>query len=116
MDFMGTYIPTATQIENRYILVATGYCTKWVKAKLLCNNTAKSTSKFLYENIWYRFGCRIELVSNQGKHFVNNVITGLTQHYAVIHKRSTPYYLWATGLAESTNKKLKGFLWIIINP
>ena len=76
---------------------------------------AKSTAKFLYENIWCRFGCPIELVSDRGKHFVNNVIASLTQHYVVVHKRSTPYYPQANGLAKSTNKTLKGILRKTVN-
>ena len=50
-----------------------------------------------------------------GKHFVNEVFTGLTQHYVVVHKRNTAYYPQANGLAESTNKTVKGILWKIIN-
>ena len=50
-----------------------------------------------------------------GKHFVNEVFTGLTQHYVVVHKRNTAYYPQANGLAESTNKTLKGIFRKIVN-
>ena len=95
--------------------MATKYCTKWVEAKPLRDNTSKTTTKFLYENICCRFSYPIELVSNQGKHFVNDVITGLIQYYAVVHKRNTPYYPQVSGLMKITNKTLKGILMKIIN-
>jgi hypothetical protein len=92
LDFVGLFKPPAAQTGNKYILVATDYCTKWVEAKALRDNTAKSTAKFLYENILCRFGCPIELMSDQGTHFINEVIATLTSHYAIVHKKSTVYY------------------------
>ena len=74
-----------------------------------------SKTKFLYEHIWCRFGCPIELINNQGGHFLNAVIAGLTQHYAIVHQKSTPYYPQANGLAESTNKTLQNILRKIVN-
>ena len=68
------------------------YSTKWVDTRPLRDNTEASTAKFLYEHIGCRFRCPIELISDQGGHFFNKVIEGLTQHYAVIHKKSTAYY------------------------
>ena len=95
--------------------MATDYCTKWVEAKALQDNMAASTSKFLYECIWCRYGCPIELISDQGGHFLGQVVESLTSFYAVVHKRSTPYYPQANGLAESTNKTLQNILRKIVN-
>ena len=93
----------------------TDYCTKWVEAKPLRDNMAGSTAKFLYRQIWCRFGCPIELISDQGGHFLNAVVEGITHHYTVVHKKSTPYYPQANGLAESTNKTLQNILRKIVN-
>ena len=115
LNFIGPFTPAATRTWNRYILVATDYSTKWVEAKALRDNTAASTAKFLYEHIWCQFGFPIELFNDQRGHFLNGVIEGLTHHYTVIHKRSTPYYPSANGLAKSTNKTLQNILWKIVN-
>jgi hypothetical protein len=85
VDFVGPFKPAAAQIGNQYILVTTDYCTNWVEAKALQDNTVSSIAKCLFEYIWYRYGCPIELVSDQGTHFVNDVMCGLTQHYALLH-------------------------------
>ena len=106
LDFIGPFIPTAVRTGNKYVLVATDYCTKWVEAKPLRDNTATSIGKFLYEHILCRFGCPTELISDQGGYFLNAVIDGLTHHYVVVHKKTTPYYPHANGLAKSTNKTL----------
>ena len=115
LDFVGPFKLAAVRTSNRYIIVATDYCTKWVEAKALRDNTAASTAKILYESIWCRFGCPIELVSDQGTHFINKLVHELSTYYAVVHKKSTPYYPQANGLAESTNKTLQTILKKIVN-
>ena len=60
-------------------------------SKNTTSNMATSTTKNLYEFIWCRYGCPIELISDQGGHFLGQVVESLTTFYAVFHKRSTPY-------------------------
>ena len=74
LDFVDRFKLAATQTGNKYIIVATDYCTKWVEAKTLRDNIAISTAKFVYEHLWCHFGCPIELVSDQGGHFLNRLI------------------------------------------
>ena len=76
----------------------------------LPNNIATSTTKFLYKYIWCRFGCPIELVSDQGTHFRNKIVNELSTYYAVVHKKSTSYYPQANVLVESINKTLQMIL------
>ena len=103
LDFVGPFKLAAARTGNKYIIVA------------LRDNTTASTTKFVYEHLWCRYGCPIELVSDQGGHFINHIIRELTTHYAVVHKKSTPYYPQANGLAESTNKILQTILKKIVN-
>ena len=95
--FVGPIKPADHPSGNKYVLVATDYCTKWVEAKALWDNTTASVEELLYDNIMVRFGSSIKLVSDQGTHFLSEVI---------IHKKSTVYYPQANGQVESTNKIL----------
>ena len=99
----------------RYILVTIYYCTKWVEAKVVRDNTAQSVARFLYENIITRFGYFVELFNDQGSHFINEVIQNLTSTHLIIHTKSTMYHPQANGLAEPTNKTLQRLLKKIVN-
>ena len=106
IDFVGPIKPPARHTHAEYIIVATDYLTKWVEAKATVKNDARTTAKFLYENVFTRYGLPIEIVSDQGVHFINEVISFLLAEFMVIHKRSAPYHPQANGQAESTNKTL----------
>ncbi|MCO5581762.1 hypothetical protein L7F22_035650 [Adiantum nelumboides] len=113
LDFMGPF-KKVTLRENKYIVMATCYVSKWVEAKALPNNTAKSTAWFLYEYIICRYGCPIEIVSDQGTHFINDTIEILSELYSIKHKKSTPYYPRCNGQAESSNKTIKSIMTKIV--
>ena len=60
----------------------------------------------MYEYVFTRYGLPIEIVSDQGTHFINEVIDFLLEEFMVIHRKSAPYHPQANGQAESTNKIL----------
>ena len=62
-----------------------------------------------------RYGLPIEIVSDRGTHFVNNVIEHLLDEFMVIHRKLAPYHPQANGQAKSTNKVLCIVLTKIVN-
>ena len=106
IDFVGPINPPAHRTKAQYIIVATDYLTKWVEAKAMQNNDAQTTACFLYEYVFTRYGLTIEIVSDRGTHFINEVIHYLLDEFMVIHKKSAPYHPQANGQAESSNKIL----------
>jgi hypothetical protein len=115
IDFIGPIKLTGRTIGNRYILVATDYATKWVEAKVLCTNIIVVTTKFLYVNIFTRFGCPLTLVNDQSVHFLNTTIEMLTTHFLMKHTSSTTYYLQGNDQAKSTNKVIGILLTKLVN-
>ncbi len=82
---------------NKYILVALDYATKWVEARAFITNGATVINFFLYECILTRLGCPLTIVTNQGVHFINDVIKYLTNHLLLKHVSLTTYYFQGNG-------------------
>ena len=102
IDFIGPINPVSAW-KNRYIILATDYATKWVEARSTKRKDAVTTAAFLFEEIMMRFGHPLELVSDRGKHFLNDVIYNITTRYLIKHWKTTPYNPKANGLTERAN-------------
>ena len=102
MDFIGPIQPLGSW-KHRYIILATDYATKWVEARATRKNDADTAGRFIFERIIMRFGHPLELVSDRGTHFLNEVISELTDRYSISHRKTTPYNPKANGLTERAN-------------
>ena len=58
----------------KHIIVAIEFLTKWAKAKAVKTNDAMVAATFLFEQVITRFGCPKILISNRGKHFLNQML------------------------------------------
>jgi hypothetical protein len=63
-DFLGPVKLVARYIRNQHIITTIDYTTKWVEAKTLHDNTAKSIIKFIYEQIIIHFSYPTHLISD----------------------------------------------------
>ena len=106
IDFVGPIKPPAKSTHAEYIIVATDYLTKWAEAKATTKNDACTTTKFLYEYVFTLYRLPIEIISDQGVHFLNDVIEFLLNEFMVAHQTSTPYHRQANGQAKTTNKTI----------
>ena len=102
IDFVGPINPVSAR-RNRYIILATDYSTKWVEARPTQKNNAATIAIFLFEEIMMLFGHPLELVSDKGTHFLNDVICDITTKYLINHRKTTPYNPKANGLTERAN-------------
>ena len=107
IDFMGPFSPSC---GNQYILVAVDYVSKWVEAAACVKNDANTVSKFLKKQIFSRFGTPRAIISDEGTHFINRIITNLLTKFNVSHRVATAYHPQTNGQAEITNREIKSIL------
>nr|GEY94256.1 reverse transcriptase [Tanacetum cinerariifolium] len=103
IDFMG---PFPSSRENKYILVAVDYLSKWVEAKVLPTNDARIICKFL-KSLFARFGSPRAIISDRGTHFCNDQFSKVMLKYGVTHRLSTAYHPQTSGQVEVLNRGLK---------
>ncbi|GJU43249.1 reverse transcriptase domain-containing protein [Tanacetum coccineum] len=111
IDFMG---PFPSLRNNKYILVAVDYVSKWVEAKALPTNDARVVVKFL-RKLFSRFGVPKALISDRGTHFCNSLLKKTLKKYEVTHRLATPYHPQISGQTKNTNRAIKRILEIMVN-
>ncbi|KAH9318924.1 hypothetical protein KI387_020693, partial [Taxus chinensis] len=95
-------LPT-TSHQNKYVVVTTYYLTKWVEARPLKTASMDEVARFIYERIVTRFGCPLEIVTDQGSHFINEVVEALVNKFSIKHRKATTYKPSTNGQVERTN-------------
>nr|GEY11004.1 reverse transcriptase domain-containing protein [Tanacetum cinerariifolium] len=103
IDFMG---PFPYSRENRYILVAVDFLSKWVEAKVLPTNDARVVVKFL-KSIVARLGTPKAIISDRVTHFCNDKFAKVMSKYGVTHRLATAYHPQTSGQVDVSNRGLK---------
>lgn len=66
----------------------------------------ETTSIFIFNHVITRFGVLQAIVTENGSHFWNFMMTDLTTKLGLHHESSSPYYLQVNGQVEVVNKVL----------
>ena len=77
--------------------------------------TTTTVAKFIFENVVTRFDYPKILISDQGTHFVNNLIIEMTIEFKIQHKNMTPYHPQANGTIGAFNRILENPLIKLFN-
>ncbi|KAI3697806.1 hypothetical protein L6452_30903 [Arctium lappa] len=80
------------------------------------SNDAKTVVKFLQKQNFTRFGTPRALISDEGTHFVNNLLREVLEKYNINHRIATTYHPQTNGLAELSNREIKGILEKVVKP
>jgi len=62
-----------TEAENRYVIAAMDYFTKWPVARAIPNIQAVTVVQFIYEDIICQFGCPKIFQTDNGRSFHNKI-------------------------------------------
>jgi transposase InsO family protein len=95
--------------------VAVDYFTKWVEAMPTFNNTIETATRFFFNQVITHFRVPLQLVSDHGKHFENDIFIKIFSSLGLSHEFSSPYYPQSNGQVEVVNKFLKTMLQRIVN-
>lgn len=90
----------------RHIMVVICYLTKWMEAIPLKNNKASTCAEAFVKEIIARYGCPLEVVSDNGHSFNGNFKTCMAQ-WGIQNLRIAPYHPQSNGLVERCIQTIK---------
>ncbi|GKA18717.1 reverse transcriptase domain-containing protein [Tanacetum coccineum] len=90
----------------KFLIVAIDYFTKWIKAKPVATITGAQVKKFVCDNIVCRFGLPGEIISDNGKQFMDNPFKDWCEKLCIRQCFASVKYPQANGLVERANRSL----------
>ncbi|XP_059635488.1 uncharacterized protein LOC132277663 [Cornus florida] len=106
LDFIGKLTPPSAD-GHTYIVVATDYFTKWVKAIPLKTCEQPTVIDFIRKHIIHRFVILETITTDRGLSFVGNKVLDYCAKCGIQVISSTLYFAQSNGQAEASNKNSK---------
>ena len=100
MDLSGPYNKTLS--GNKYIIAFVDWYSGWPEAFAVPDKTAETVAHLIIEEIYPRFGCCLELVTDNGSENVNRVVKETLQTLNIHHVTTSFYH-------PSSNSKVERF-------
>ena len=88
------------------VLVLQDHFSKYVVAYVVKDQTARTAAKTLRNGYFGLFGVPAYLISDQGKAFMDHIITHLCDLYGVQKLRTSPYHAQTNGQVECMNQTI----------
>ena len=104
MDILGPLPVTKT--ESKYLLMVIDQYTKWLECFPIATQTAEVVARTLVDHFFSRFGCPIELHTDQGKNMDGNLVRQLCELLQIAKTRTTPYHPSSNGQVERYNRTI----------
>nr|ABL86690.1 putative pol protein [Philodina roseola] len=92
-----------TPRENRYVLIITDYFTRHIVAVPLPNCSTETTAEALFNEYFCKFGVPGLIISDQGSHFRNELMSSMRTLIGYNHIFSTPYHPQTNGIVGRFN-------------
>jgi hypothetical protein len=105
-----------TDSGNKYILVAIDHYSKWCEAKAVADHGARTTTRFLENEIICRYGVPKFVLTDNGTEWAIKFDV-MCRDYAIQHQRTAPQWPQCNGMAERMIKTIKhGIIVLAANP
>jgi hypothetical protein len=95
-----------TKSGNKYILVAIDHYFKWCKAKAVDDHGAKTTARFLEDDIICRYGVPKFVLTDNGGEWAAEFDV-MCRDYVIQHQRTAPQWSQCNGMAERMIQTIK---------
>lgn len=102
MDFWGP-VRMPSDRGNRYVIILTDNLSKYVIADALPDCTAKSAAKFFIDRFILTHGAPERLITDNGTHFNNHLLSAITSSMNIAHAFSASYHPQTNGQVERFN-------------
>ncbi len=102
-----------TKACNKYILVAINHYSKWCEAKAVADHGAKTTTRFLEDDLICRYGVPRFVLTDNGGEWGAEFET-MCRDYAIHHQRTAPQWPQCNGMAERMIKTLKHGITVLV--
>ena len=103
-DILGP-LPTTPQ-GNRYVLIVTDYFSNWVEVLPIPDQTAETTAEVILNEVIGRYGCPLDIHSDQGPNYRSELFTELCRLLEIRKTRSSARNPKCNGKVERFNKTL----------
>ncbi|XP_052734193.1 uncharacterized protein LOC108339372 [Vigna angularis] len=103
LDIVGP-LPIA-KAQNKFLLVAVDYFTKWIEAEPLSVISAQRVQKFIWRLIC-RFGLPKKIITDNGRQFVARKLEDFLSQLGIQHVTSSVEHPQTNGQAEAANKAI----------
>ena len=80
--------------------------TKWLECYPLPDQNAETIAKAMVEGFIARFGCPLQIHTDQGRNFTGNLFTQVCQLLQIVKTRTTLYHPASNAQVERLNKTL----------
>ncbi|XP_017428576.1 uncharacterized protein LOC108336615 [Vigna angularis] len=91
--------------QNKFLLVAVDYFTKWIEAEPLSVISAQRVQKFIWRLIC-RFGLPQKIITDNGRQFVERKLEEFLSSLGIKHVTSSVEHPQTNGQAEAANKAI----------
>ena len=113
IDVTGPHPPSAK--GHRFILTLVDHFSKWAEAFAIRRHTAPVIAKILVTQVFARFGCPDQILSDQGPEFEGALMSELCQELHVDKTRTSPYKASTNGAVERFHRTLNAMLGKVVS-